>query len=185
MIQAALGVLLCSAIVCAAPPVLGPYATNASVYAIDTLDSSDPRVWVWYPANASSGAKFPLVPYLHGMAGGGLALLGYAELFSQMASYGFIVIGTYSCGLGCVDAHKLSNARWLCGGLPPLAPLNMGWDAYYAEGAKTGARRARTPVKSPLPSHPLLLAPPLPFQPSRSLTGPKTTAQTPQTHCSP
>jgi hypothetical protein len=116
---------------------------------------------------------------------GGLALLGYAELFSQMASYGFIVIGTYSCGLGCVDAHKLSNARWLCGGLPPLAPLNMGWDAYYAEGAKTGARRARTPVKSPLPSHTPLLAPPPPFQPSRSLTGPKTTALTPQIHCSP
>ena len=120
-IQSALGVLLCSAAVCATPPVVGPYATNASIYAVSSLDSSDPRVWVWHPTNASSGAKFPLVPYLHGMAGGSLALLGYSELFSQLASYGFIVAGTFSCALGCVDAHKPSNARWLCSGLPPGA----------------------------------------------------------------
>jgi hypothetical protein len=71
------------------------------------------------------------------MDGGGFDLFAYAELFGQMSSFGMLVCGTYSCNMGCQDAHKASNARWTsCGGLPPLAPLGMGWDAYYAEAFK-------------------------------------------------
>ena len=61
----------------AAPPTSGPYATTATEFAIAALDSSDARVWAWAPANATAGAKFPLVPYLHGVLGGDLDLLGY------------------------------------------------------------------------------------------------------------
>jgi len=54
-----------------------------------------------------------------------------------MSSYGFIVVGTFSCNTGCHDAHKSENARWTsCGGLPPLQPLGEGWDAYYGEAFK-------------------------------------------------
>ena len=121
----------------AAPPTLGPYSVNATEYSISVMDSSDPRVWAWFPTNATPGSKFPLIPYLHGVLGGDLDLLGYTELFSQMASYGFIVVGTFSCNTGCEDAHKPSNSRWTaCGGLPPLQPLGMGWDAYYGEAYK-------------------------------------------------
>ena len=107
-------------------------------------------MWAWYPSNATPGAKFPLVPYLHGIMGGGLDLLGYSALFAQLASYGFIVAGTFSCNLGCVDAHSPRNARWLCGGLQGLQPLGMGWDAYYAEVFKVidWARNASAPGAS-------------------------------------
>jgi hypothetical protein len=101
------------------------------------MDSSDPRVWAWYPTNATPGEKFPLIPYLHGVLGGDLDLLGYTALFSQMASYGFVVVGTFSCNTGCHDTHLPKNSRWTaCGGLPPLQPLGQGWDGYYAEAFK-------------------------------------------------
>ena len=47
-----------------------------------------------------------MVAYNHGAGGGGIAILGYAELFEQIASYGVIVIATRSCMLGC------SNGLW-------------------------------------------------------------------------
>ena len=119
----------------AVPPARGPFATNATIYSVGTLDSSDPRAWAWFPANASAGAKFPLVPYLHGIFS--VDLIGYTNLFSQIASYGFVVVAPFSCNLGCADAHAARDSRYTeCGGQLPLAPLNMGWDAYYGEAFK-------------------------------------------------
>lgn len=119
------------------PPTTGPYSVNASFYTIKALDSTDPQAWLWYPTNSTFGEKFPLVPYLHGMAGGNIDILLYSALFSQMASYGFIVAGTLSCFIGCNDTHSPANRRWTaCGGLPPLPPTGWGWDGYYAEAFK-------------------------------------------------
>ena len=119
----------------AAPPAYGPYATNSTIYSVATLDSSDPRVWAWFPSNASAGATFPIVPYLHGIFS--LDLAGYTLLFSQLASHGFIILAPFSCNLGCADAHAARDSRFTeCGGLLPLEPLDMGWDAYYGEAFK-------------------------------------------------
>ena len=98
-----------------------------------------PRVWVWWPTAGAApippGAKFPLIPYLHGVLGGDLDLLGYTALFGQMASYGFVVVGTFACNTGCHDAHN--SSRWTaCGGLLPLQPTGEGWDSYYGEAYK-------------------------------------------------
>ena len=49
-------------------------------------DSTDPQVWVHWPEGAAGG-KYPMVAYNHGAGGGGIAILGYAELFEQIASY--------------------------------------------------------------------------------------------------
>ena len=49
-------------------------------------DSTDPQVWVHWPEGAA-GTKYPMVAYNHGAGGGGIAILGYAELFEQIASY--------------------------------------------------------------------------------------------------
>ena len=113
-----------------AQPQLGPYNTTYMEYTNPHFDSSDPRVWVWWPTSAlqrsevpaappsrhhpphphharpncnvtfadgTAGQKYPLVPYLHGVLGGDLDLLGYTALFGQMASYGFVVVGTFAC----------------------------------------------------------------------------------------
>lgn len=107
-----------------------PHAPTRSVF-----DSSDPAVWVWWPTNGTAGEKYPLVPYLHGVLGGDLDLLGYTALFGQIASYGFVVIGTFACNTGCHDAQN--SSRWTqCGGLLPLSPQGQGWDSYYGEALK-------------------------------------------------
>ena len=78
------------------------------------------------------GEKFPLLAYSHGLLGGGIDLLGYAELFSQMASWGFIVAAPFSCNTGCTDASK--GAPWTaCAGVLDVQPANMGWGQYYGE----------------------------------------------------
>ena len=118
-----------------AQPQLGPYNTTYQEYTHPNFDSSDPRVWVWWPVNGTPGAKYPLIPYLHGVLGGDLDLLGYTALFGQMASYGFIVVGTFACNTGCHDAKN--SSRWTsCGGLLPLEPVGEGWDSYYGEAYK-------------------------------------------------
>ena len=44
---------------------------------VDVLDASDRRALVFFPSNASSGEKFPLIEYAHGAAGGNIDLIGY------------------------------------------------------------------------------------------------------------
>ena len=120
-------------------PLLAPSLTfprrRYRTYSDPVFDSSDPRVWAWWPTNGTPGQRFPLIPYLHGVLGGDLDLLGYTAHFGQLASYGFVVVGTFGCNTGCHDAHN--SSRWTaCGGLLPLQPVNEGWDSYYGEAYK-------------------------------------------------
>ena len=118
----------------AAPPLLGPFNTTSAIFSDAIFDSSDARVWAWWPTGGGAGATFPLVPYLHGGLGGGAALGAYAALFSQLASWGLVVVAPFSCSAGCLDAAN--SSRWTqCGG-SYVSPTGMGWDAFYGEAFK-------------------------------------------------
>ena len=127
----------------AAPPTrpLGPYATTSRVYTVPALDATGQRLHVFWPSNASTGEKFPLVPYLHGYLGGGLDILAYYDLFHDISSYGFVVAAPASCSTTCDDRIGLPYAS--CGGLPAGPDPYAGsgwthrWSSYYAEGLKT------------------------------------------------
>jgi dienelactone hydrolase len=89
-------------------------------------------LWLHYPNTSDASQTFPLLVHAHGVLGGGLDLLGYAEHFQQLASFGFIVAATFSCNTGCTD--KSMGAPWSsCAGLLPLQPEGQGWGPYYAE----------------------------------------------------
>lgn len=114
------------------PPTFGPYSVNSSWYKVSTLDGTDPSAFVIYPSNGTG--PFPLISYVHGLAGGDIDLVGYAELFGQVASYGFIIVAPDSCDFGCTDPSK--GAPWSdCAGLPPVQPSDL-WAPWYAEGLK-------------------------------------------------
>lgn len=49
------------------------------------------------------------VSYNHGAGGGSIAILGYAELFEQIASYGIIIAATRSCALGCSNGGEFGE----------------------------------------------------------------------------
>ena len=69
-----------------AQPTLGPYNVTSVIINVTALDATDPRAWVVYP-DTTATATFPLVVYLHGLLGGDMDLVvGYAELFTQIAS---------------------------------------------------------------------------------------------------
>lgn len=87
------------------PAPRGGYRVKKATYEVATLDKTDPQVWVHWPEQREEGETFPMVAYNHGAGGGGIAILGYAELFEQIASYGIIVIATRSCMLGCSDGQ--------------------------------------------------------------------------------
>ena len=119
----------------AAPPPLGPYNTTSAIFSASVFDSSDARVWAWWPTSGAAGEAFPLVPYLHGGLGGGDLIAAYTPLFSQLASWGLVVLAPLGCSLGCNDAAN--SSRWTaCGGLLPLRPTDMPWGAYYGEALK-------------------------------------------------
>jgi hypothetical protein len=114
-----------------APPA-GPYSVNSSWYKVGALDGTDPDAFVVYPTNGTG--PFPLISYVHGLAGGDIDLVGYAELFAQIASYGFVLVAPDSCDFGCTDASR--GAPWSdCAGLPPVYP-SSDWAPWYAEGLK-------------------------------------------------
>lgn len=118
----------------APPPQLGPWPVAEASYNVSALDGSDPAVWLVYPAcNATACPRFPLITYLHGMAGGNVALLGYSAHFYRLASWGFVVAAPVSCALGCTDAS--GGAPWTdCAGLPDVQPAL--WPAFYGESLK-------------------------------------------------
>ena len=131
---------LVAALAAAAPPELGPWAVSELTFKVPALDATDPSVWLVFPVcNATSAPpggcpRFPLVSYAHGMAGGDIDLLGYAELFYQLASYGFVVAAPDSCDVGCTDPS--GGAPWTdCAGLPDVQPAL--WPAWYGELLKT------------------------------------------------
>jgi len=133
------------------PPIIGSYATQRKVYPVSTLDGSSQEVVVTFPSNGTSQEKFPLISYAHGMFGGGTDILGYVDLFHQLASYGFVVAAHKSCSNGCLHpggASKYTN----CAGLLNVEPFNKGWDSYYGESLKTieWARNSGSNVTLPI-----------------------------------
>ena len=83
-------------------PAEGPYATTSTTTALPALDGSGASVLLTYPSNASTGERFPLIAYAHGMAGGGgVDIIGYHALFHQIASHGFVIAAHKSCSFGC------------------------------------------------------------------------------------
>lgn len=69
-------------------PVIGPFNTSSAFYPVAALDSTRREAWVVWPETNDSNARFPLLTYLHGAAGGGIDLLGYTEHFIQVRSGG-------------------------------------------------------------------------------------------------
>jgi len=119
----------------------GPFASKSKSYKVPALDSAGnhQKMDVFYPSNATSGEKFPLIAYSHGMLGGAMGpiayqSIAYGALFSQLASHGYIVVAPETCNTnGCGD--KVNAPYTDCAGLPPVAPA--GWASYYGEQLKS------------------------------------------------
>ena len=116
----------------AAPPQLDPWPVGEASYKVAALDSTDPSIWLVYATcNVSHCPKFPLVSYAHGFLGGDIDLLGYADFFYQIASFGFVIAAPDSCDVGCTDESQ--GAPWTdCAGVPPLGD----WAPWYGEQLK-------------------------------------------------
>ena len=85
-------------------PTRGPYPTSHTTLTLSNQDSSDQNVDVYYPSNASSALRFPLISYAHGDGGGGaIDWLAYIPLLSSLASHGYVVASTRACNTGCRD----------------------------------------------------------------------------------
>ena len=131
----ALGFVVMNHVLCTqSQPSRGPYKTARKVVKVDILDPTDDEVVLTFPSNASSLDKFPLVAYAQGLLGGDIDILGYAELFDQMASHGFVIAAHKSCNTGCKQRGPSQFTE--CVGLLPLKPLDEGWDTYFAETLK-------------------------------------------------
>ena len=130
----ALALLLLAGHAAAAPPTLGPWPFENKSFKVPALDSTDPSVWMVHAiCNVSDCPKFPLISYNHGAAGGDIDLIGYANHFQQIASYGFVVVAADSCDVGCTNPD--GGAPWTdCAGLPPLQPAL--WPPWYGEQLK-------------------------------------------------
>lgn len=121
----------------ASPPVMGPFNVTSAIYSVPALDSSRREALVVWPETNAS-VNFPLLAYLHGYFLGGIDLFAYSKLFSQLASYGFVVVAPFSCDTGCKDEEV--DPRWTdcLPGLPHFGGLwSRRWAAWYAEGLKT------------------------------------------------
>ena len=132
--------LVLAAAVLAAPPKVGPYKTYPWKLHSPEHDASDRTIHIFAPAVPISQnyTQFPLLVYAHGYLGGGeLDILGYSDLFHQIASYGFVVAAHASCSRGCTRPGGAS--RWTrCAGLPDVhGGQGEGWNSYYSETLKT------------------------------------------------
>mmetsp|Transcript_25308 Transcript_25308/g.49796 ORF Transcript_25308/g.49796 Transcript_25308/m.49796 type:complete len:313 (+) Transcript_25308:19-957(+) len=112
----------------------GAFATAEKLFDVPILDETDPRLRVIYPKPNGTSSKFPFISYMHGFMGGGIDLLGYTELFHDIASFGFVVAAPLSCNAGCKSQPQ---ERYTCAGLPDVYPSGHGWSSYYTEGLKT------------------------------------------------
>jgi len=118
----------------AAPPTEGPYSTSSKRdYVISGQDSG--KLHVYYPKGAE-GEKFPLISYAHGLAGGSVDLLGYAEHFGQLASWGFVVVAPNTCNFGCKDAVKTPYADCNQVAVTGKNPDSEGWNTWFGEQLK-------------------------------------------------
>ena len=69
------------------------------------MDSSDHRINVVYPAENGS---FPLIAYAHGLDND--AGKDYSDLFSGLASFGYVITAHFACKEGCKDDRA---GHWL------------------------------------------------------------------------
>lgn len=124
-----------------APPTLGPWPVSEATYAVPRLDATDPSVWLVFPVcNLTAPAdcpKFPLLSYSHGLAGGDIDLLGYAQHFFELASYGFVVAAPDSCDFGCTDPSNGAPYTDCAGGVMPPSPVGEHWSPWFGEQLKT------------------------------------------------
>jgi len=114
---------------------LGPYEPARKFYDVENLDGSKSgQIDVYYPSNAKEGEKFPLISYAHGAAGGGkLDILGYYQLFNDIASYGFVVAAPNACNIGCSD--KVMHPYADCN--PAAQATRGGWSTWFGQIFKT------------------------------------------------
>jgi dienelactone hydrolase len=124
---------LLSALATTAPPTRGPFQVESKVYTVPILDASNQKLHVFY-AVPNGTMRFPLISYAHGAAGGGtIDIIGYSALFTQIASYGYVIAAPASCNDGCKDTKNRPYTD--CAGLPQIA--SAGWNSWYGEQLKT------------------------------------------------
>jgi len=130
--------LLSGALAVAVPPTVGPFEVSSVWYNnVTELDATGTGVWLFFPTNASTAARFPLLAYLHGALGGDGFLVAYAAHLERLASWGFVVAAPDSCDTGCTDASL--GAPWTdCAGTPNITDsLGDQWGPFYGEALKT------------------------------------------------
>ena len=69
MVRALLSLGIATTLVAAT--AASPFSTSTKTYTVQSLDSTDRKVDVYYPTNGSKGDTFPLISYAHGDHGGG------------------------------------------------------------------------------------------------------------------
>lgn len=111
MPKLAAAILLNSAV--AELPPAGQFAVKHQTLVDDGLNplsGVDTRDYViTYPADGGQDQQFPLIVYAHGAAGGGIDMSAYQHHFSEIASYGYVVIAPRSCFMGCPGPKNMTS----------------------------------------------------------------------------
>ena len=80
----------------------GPFTTAYASYNVSTMDRTDQWIDIYYPNDNTTGRRWPLLSYAHGLYGGGAVdSIAYKPLLQAMASYGFVIVFPRSCNSGC------------------------------------------------------------------------------------
>lgn len=114
------------------PPKRGPYKTQRKLDLYKTTGDDGSKLHLYYPAG-TTGEKFPLISYAHGIFGGGFDLLGYTALFEQLASWGFVVIAPSACNNGCKDGVKSPWASCNPGAVVADNWMGKRWNTWFGE----------------------------------------------------
>lgn len=116
-------------------PTKGPYKTAHNHHDYDITGTDNGTLHVYYP-EGTDGEQFPLISYLHGASGSMLDLLAYSEHFSQLASYGFVVVAPNTCNFRCKDAVKSPFADCNQVAVTGTNPDADGWNTFFGEQIK-------------------------------------------------
>lgn len=117
----------------------GPYGSTTVQFTVETLDRTSHTLDVTYPTGtAAAGRSFPLVSYTHGLGDKGAS--SYPRLFSDLASWGYVIAAPLSCKDGCLSDCKTNL------GDPPC------FGDYYKESFKVieWARSSQVAASLPL-----------------------------------
>lgn len=106
------------------------------------MDTTDQYIDVYSPIPSSSRTSFPLLSYAHGDTGGGqIDSIAYAPILEAISSYGFIIVFTRACNIGCDKCSSL-----------PEDPLCFGHFYYeqlkQIEWAKNSSATSSAPAYS-------------------------------------